>query len=806
MSQRRATAGVAALCAAAVLNACSGDYSGVGGGIEGAGGTGAPARNLEEHFTTQVQPRLDFCRNCHVPGGIADVDAGRNYMLSADRAQDLANLRASWERLGGNGADGTQTSRILLMASGQETPHSGGAPWPVGSEAYRAMSLLLDCFADPAACSDRLAGAGGGTVDELPLLGSRRGGHAWFDYCEGKTDDAMLPVDPRALVVTGSNAGKAVIFNAWYKDCHADPALVNEQAHPQTCGDLRASLARGRVIMEGNGVPGAASFFAGQEPAGYASIPASSFNNLWIAWGLSARPDNFDELVAERYGTGPVPVRNPYPVDGEDPNATDGGSGQLPRGFFQSHNADGRWSGNVVVNCQGCHSITVGTADDGPGLGNVVGGGGALLDASVTARDLEFMGVVAYTALDRAGLGGRVRGTNNAQFSNITAATGITDPTQFGDVLNNGTTGTGDTPAWWNVGSRPVKFVDAMFPNDAVRVDYALFIPLLDQQPIPSGTAAAEEWVSANVQDGDHYIMSIKSPAYPLPVDTALAQQGAILFHSKDLWAEGLDNPVPRPAGGNGSCASCHGAYSPRFVHDPAFLDTPALEGIASYVTPMEIIGTDPVRQQSYNEGTNQANSNTFVGYPETQGTENDCGVQNREAVRGERPLGYAAPPLYGVWATAPYFHNGSVPDAWGVLKSDDRPSIWRRVSRPARADQAGQVVMGFDTDLARAYDPARLGWKYDELACGTGTLPYLECDPADPEADPILQMPFDEFYANLLAGWNITNPPILTNADVEQRKIYNTRMFSQDNGGHAFTAVLTDAERRALVEYLKTL
>ena len=57
-----------------------------------------------------------------------------------------------------------------------------------------------------------------------------------------------------------------------------------------------------------------------------------------------------------------------------------------------------------------------------------------------------------------------------------------------------------------------------------------------------------------------------------------------------------------------------------------------------------------------------------------------------------------------------------------------------------------------------------------------------------------------------LLAGWNITNPPILTNADVEQRKIYNTRMFSQGNGGHDFTAVLTDAERRALIEYLKTL
>jgi len=777
--------------------ACSGDYGGGSSG-NGAGSNGDAPKSMEALYTQRVQPSLAFCRSCHVPGGVADVEKGRDFMPG----NDLAGLKASWERLGGN----SPTSRILLMASGQETPHSGGAPWAQGSAAYEAMDVLLKCFGDPDGCAALLSGLGGGTVSELPLLGSRHGGHAWFDFCEDKGDDTPLPADPRALVVPGVNAGKAVYYNAYYKDCHADPALVGEQAHPQTCGELRASLARGRVIMEGNGVPGAASFFAGQEPAGYASIPASTFNRLWLAWGLASRPDNFDELVAERYGSGTVAVRNPYPLEGEDPNARDGGSGQLPRGFFQSRKADGGWSGNIVVNCQGCHSTTVGTPADGPGLGSVVGAGGALLDASVTARDLEFMGVAAYSILDRAGLGGRVRGTNNAQFSNITAASGITDPAQLAGVLTNGTTGSGDTPAWWNVGSRPVKFVDAMFPSDAVRVDYALFIPLLDKQPIPSGIDAAEQWVSAHVQDGDHYIMSIKSPAWPLPVDTALAQQGAILFHGKDLWAAGLDNPVPRPAGGNGSCASCHGAYSPRYVHDPAFLDDPALEGIASYVTPMEVIGTDPVRQQSYDEGTNQANSNTYVGYPETAGTEQDCGVQNEAALRGDRPLGYAAPPLYGVWASAPYFHNGSVPSVWEVLQPADRQPIWRRVSKPARPDQAGKVVMGFDTDLRRAYDAERLGWKYESLACGTGTMPYLDCDPADPAADPALSMPFSLFFSTLLAGWNVTNPPILTNEQVEQRKIYNTHMFSQGNQGHEFTAVLTDAERRALVEYLKTL
>jgi hypothetical protein len=34
---------------------------------------------------------------------------------------------------------------------------------------------------------------------------------------------------------------------------------------------------------------------------------------------------------------------------------------------------------------------------------------------------------------------------------------------------------------------------------------------------------------------------------------------------------------------------------------------------------------------------------------------------------------------------------------------------------------------------------------------------------------------------------------------------VNNTRMHSQSNTGHEFTDVLTDAERAALIEYLKT-
>src|SRR6185295_20196071 len=58
---------------------------------------------------------------------------------------------------------------------------------------------------------------------------------------------------------------------------------------------------------------------------------------------------------------------------------------------------------------------------------------------------------------------------------------------------------------------------------------------------------------------------------------------------------------------------------------------------------------------------------------------------------------GYIAPPLDGIWITAPYFHNGSVPDLEGVLNSKARPKYWTR---------------DFNNPV---YDYENIGWKYKE-------------------------------------------------------------------------------------------
>ncbi|HEY0975504.1 MAG TPA: hypothetical protein VGE57_13500, partial [Solimonas sp.] len=714
----------------------------------------------------------------------------------AHPGNDLAALRASWEALGGN----NPISRILLMASGQERPHSGGQPWAKDSAPYRDVATLLQCFENPQGCLD---GAGSGPVaQEQPLLGvAKRGGHAWFDFCEGKNDDTVLPADPRSLVVPGVNADKAVYFNAYWKDCHADPELVGEAPPARTCGELRDFTERGRALIEGNGAIGAGWYFGGDGPTG--NYTAAEYNSLWEAWGLSSRPDNFDQLAAERYGMGLGAIRNPYPLPGEDPNTSNGGSGQLPTGLTQIREADGRWTGNLGVTCHACHSGQIGTPADGPGLGAVYGNANSLSEFGQIDLDLG-RGVAPGVPLPLPLVVGKTRGTNNAlalQLIVLVATQDIRplDPNFLGFVLLAPNGGSIDAPAWWNVGHRPVKFQDGFLAMDALRSDLGFFLP----GPGPGGY----DWVKQHVRAGDTYLMSLKSPAYPGAIDTALAEQGAVLFHGKDLWGEGLSNPTARPAGGNGSCASCHGVYSPRYAHDPAFLDTPALAGVASYIVPRNLIATDPRRVDSDNEAAEQYGTKNFFAYPEllNDNPDLDCNTQNRAEIRQGREPGYLAPPLHGVWASAPYFHNGAVPNVWEVLKPEDRKTLWRRISTPPRPDQLGQVVMGYDTSFQRAYDADRLGWKYDAIACGDGgTVPYMHCNPSQDSGPTLLEI------INLL---NASNPLLWylgigpqNNEDLEARKIYNTRMYGQSNRGHEFTAVLTDAERRALVEYLKTL
>jgi len=190
--------------------------------------------------------------------------------------------------------------------------------------------------------------AGPAVAHASNLLGSDHGGHYWFTYCQDKPDETPLPADPRSLVTP--TLDKAVAFNvAWY-------ACLDRQ--PATCGELRSLAAAGGRLLRGTGQVEAGWQFSGDHPSSSFAVPASQYNSLWMRWGLLSRPFDFDQLAAERYGTPLSAERNPYPLPGEDPNLTNGGSGQLPMALTQTHNADGSWSGNIGVTCAICHRGT----------------------------------------------------------------------------------------------------------------------------------------------------------------------------------------------------------------------------------------------------------------------------------------------------------------------------------------------------------------------------------------------------------------------------------------------------------------
>jgi mono/diheme cytochrome c family protein len=82
---------------------------------------------------------------------------------------------------------------------------------------------------------------------------------------------------------------------------------------------------------------------------------------------------------------------------------------------------------------------------------------------------------------------------------------------------------------------------------------------------------------------------------------------------------------------------------------------------------------------------------------------------------------------------------------------------------------------------------------------------PGVDCNPLDPSG-PVLQDALSVLWGNGGLAWNLLNVPIVSDQQIEERKIYNTKLYSQGNGGHEFTSVLNDVERRAIKEYLKTL
>ncbi len=208
-----------------------------------------------------------------------------------------------------------------------------------------------------------------------------------------------------------------------------------------------------------------------------------------------------------------------------------------------------------------------------------------------------------------------------------------------------------------------------------------------------------------------------RPPSFPEGrIDRELAQEGAAIYQ--------------------GYCWSCHGNRDPPFRTDGD-------GGRVGTVVPIEEIGTDRARLDSYTEELAAAQNSLYAGFPldeagclERPGNRRPCYPARFTHFR--KTHGYAAMPLDGLWLRAPYLHNGSVPDLASLLEPPSgRPEVFYTGYDVYDYENVGFVTTGPAAE--------RLGWRFETLRPG---------------------------------NWN---------------------------QGHLYGVDLTPAEKRALIEYLKT-
>jgi len=252
-----------------------------------------------------------------------------------------------------------------------------------------------------------------------------------------------------------------------------------------------------------------------------------------------------------------------------------------------------------------------------------------------------------------------------------------------------------DAPAWWHYRRRKSLYIDGFAPKGHRMLMQFLLVK-------ENGPERFRDW-EREFLDIEAWIEALEPPRWPGPVDAGLAARGAEVFAAH--------------------CAECHGTYGTGGSYPER-------------VVPIAEVGTDRARLDSLTAQDRAALVDSWFGH---RGRDAE---PVRDRLRGE---GYVAPPLDGVWATAPYFHNGSVPTLWHVLHPDARPVVWRR---------------------AAGYDRERVG-----LALEASTEP------------PAAPLP-----AALRRTW------------------FDTRRPGKSAAGHDFPAALDAGEKAAVLEYLKTL
>lgn len=152
------------------------------------------------------------------------------------------------------------------------------------------------------------------------------------------------------------------------------------------------------------------------------------------------------------------------------------------------------------------------------------------------------------------------------------------------------------------------------------------------------------------------FLDGLPSSPYPFDVDMELARRGQVLFqrHCADCH---------RP--NNGTVYSEIGTDMGRAQVVSESIAQRARQGFTTIGSPQREVTLPPGKSKTnpfstYEGVMLEGKSRVVMGDPKEH-------------------LGYVALPLSGVWATAPYFHNGSVPTLFHLLIPSERPSVFAK-------------------------------------------------------------------------------------------------------------------------------
>ncbi|MFO1104053.1 MAG: cytochrome C [Methylocystis sp.] len=179
-------------------------------------------------------------------------------------------------------------------------------------------------------------------------------------------------------------------------------------------------------------------------------------------------------------------------------------------------------------------------------------------------------------------------------------------------------------------------------------------------------------------------LRDLPAPAYPFPVDLALAKKGAALFEENCAPCHRPNNGKVYDLGTDISRARAVNATIAKNVRD----------SFTKICPPTKIIEMPPSGDRiapcaKFDGASLDDRADLFIADPKTH-------------------EGYNALPLGGVWAQAPYLHNGSVPTLYHLLAPRERPAVFVK----GRLDYDKKLV-GFSWDPAQTSARDK-GYRFD--------------------------------------------------------------------------------------------